>query len=162
LGRLLKPSMTVPPPLISVVVPIYNSGRFLRATLDSVAAQTEGRWECVVVDDGSVDDGPAIAGSFADADPRFRVETQENRGPSAARNAGFCASHRASRYVTFMDSDDVWLPHALGTLLERLERRLGPSVVMGWPSSSMPTAGSSTREAIPAEGDNGWGVLVGG
>ncbi|MGB9184654.1 MAG: glycosyltransferase family 2 protein [Solirubrobacteraceae bacterium] len=112
-----------PSPLISIVVPTYNSGRFLGANLESISAQTERRWECVVVDDGSADDSAVIAESFAASDARFRVVTQPNRGASAARNAGFRATDPGSQYVTFMDSDDVWLPDALETLLGRLEQR---------------------------------------
>lgn len=108
-------------PLISVVVPAYDAGRFLAATLESVAAQTEQRWECLVVDDGSSDDTYEIASGFARRDPRFRAFRVEHGGASNARNEGFRRLDAASRFVTFMDGDDVWLPHALETLLGRLE-----------------------------------------
>jgi glycosyltransferase involved in cell wall biosynthesis len=108
-------------PLISVVVPVFNSARFLAATLESVVAQSEQRWECVIVDDGSTDSSASVAASFAAADERFRVISQTNRGASAARNCGFRASNPQSRYVTFMDSDDVWRPRALQMLRERLD-----------------------------------------
>lgn len=116
-------SVHTPSPLISIVVPMYNSGRFLGATLESISTQTEQRWECVIVDDGSTDDSVMIAQSFAATDPRLCVRRQPKSGPSAARNAGFRASDPRSQYVTFMDSDDVWLPDALETLLLRLEER---------------------------------------
>jgi glycosyltransferase involved in cell wall biosynthesis len=108
-------------PLISIVMPTYNSGRFLGRTLESVVAQTEQRWECVVVDDGSADKSPRIAAEYSAADPRFRVIEQPNGGASSARNSGFRATNPSTSFVTFMDSDDVWLPHALATLLARLQ-----------------------------------------
>jgi glycosyltransferase involved in cell wall biosynthesis len=110
-------------PLISIVVPAYNAGRFLGATLESALAQTESRWECVVVDDGSTDDTFDVASGLARGDARIRVLRVENGGSSSARNHGFRASLPEAPYVTFMDSDDVWLPHALETLLEGIERR---------------------------------------
>jgi glycosyltransferase involved in cell wall biosynthesis len=115
------------PPLISIVVPAYNSAAFLLETLRSIAAQTEHDWECVIVDDGSTDGSVTIASSVATADPRFRVVTQTNQGASAARNTGFRNTHPASKYVTFMDSDDVWLPWAMEQLVRRLE--LAPMAV---------------------------------
>ena len=78
-------------------------------------------WECVVVDDGSTDDTLAIALDHTTEDPRFRVVQIENAGPSAARNAGYSATSSGSEFVTFMDSDDLWLPHALETLHQRLQ-----------------------------------------
>ncbi len=109
-------------PLISVVVPAYNAARFLGETLESLTAQTEERWECVVVDDGSTDTTFAIASGFAERDARFRALQVDHGGSSHARNEGFRASVRGTSYVTFMDSDDAWLPHAFATLLERLEQ----------------------------------------
>lgn len=104
-----------------MIVPAHNSARFLAATLDSVLGQSETRWECVVVDDGSTDATYDIARRYQDRDSRFHVHRTANRGAAAARNTGFRRSCPSSRYVTFMDSDDLWLPHALGTLLRRLE-----------------------------------------
>lgn len=104
-------------PLISVIVPAYNAAEFLPATLDSIVAQTEERWECVVVDDGSSDDTHSVATGYARDDGRIRVVRVSNGGASHARNAGFRHSSSSSEYVSFMDSDDVWLPHALETLL---------------------------------------------
>jgi glycosyltransferase involved in cell wall biosynthesis len=117
--------MSAGAPLVSIMVPAYNSGRFLAETLASIRQQTESRWECIVVDDGSSDDTVAVTRRFIREDPRFRIVCQQNRGASAARNAGFRASDPRTRYLTFMDADDVWLPHALATLLVRSERSPG-------------------------------------
>ena len=75
-------------PAVSVVVPVYNAGRWLARCLDSIAAQTYPRWECILVDDGSADDSGSICDGYAAKDPRFRVIHKENGGVSSARNAG--------------------------------------------------------------------------
>ena len=72
--------------------------------------QTEQDFEVVVVDDGSTDDTSEYARSFA-TDPRVRVISQPNRGPSAARNAAFAAARGS--YVSMLDADDLWLPEYL-------------------------------------------------
>jgi len=107
-------------PLISVVVPAYNHGRFLDHTLRSIQQQSFVDWECVVVDDGSTDNTSATAQRYATEDHRFRAVRTENNGESAARNHGYLLTDPGSEFVTFMDSDDVWLPNALATLLSRL------------------------------------------
>jgi glycosyltransferase involved in cell wall biosynthesis len=106
-------------PLISIIVPAHDAGRFLAATLDSVLAQTHGAWECIVVDDASQDDTLAIADGYAEADSRIRAFRIPHGGVSAARNAGFRAGSERAEYATFMDSDDVWVPGALEALLDR-------------------------------------------
>jgi glycosyltransferase involved in cell wall biosynthesis len=103
--------------MVSVVVPAHNAGKFLPATLESIIAQTEPRWECVVVDDGSSDDTYSVAAGYQRNDSRIRVIRVENGGASHARNEGFRRISTSSEYVTFMDSDDLWLPHAVETLL---------------------------------------------
>ena len=103
--------------LISVIVPAYNVAAFLPATLDSIVAQTEERWECIVVDDGSSDDTYSVASDYARHEERIQVVHVTHGGTSHARNAGFRSISPRSEYISFMDSDDVWLPHALATLL---------------------------------------------
>jgi glycosyltransferase involved in cell wall biosynthesis len=97
-------------PLISVVIPAFNAGAFIEATLDSVLGQTYARREVIVVDDGSTDD---TAGRVARYGPAVRCLRQVNAGPCAARNAGVAAA--AGEYLAFLDADDVWLPEALAT-----------------------------------------------
>jgi len=107
-------------PSVSIVIPAFNSDRFLGSTLRSVQEQSLTDWECVVVDDGSTDSTSEIAREFAAQDSRFRVVRIDNSGPSAARNHGYRLTSPGSEFVTFLDSDDVWLPHALATLASRL------------------------------------------
>src|SRR3954464_13788100 len=98
-------------PRISVVVPIYNVEAFLDECLESLAAQTMGDFEAVLVEDGSTDASAAIAERFVARDGRFRLVSQPNGGLSRARNTGVEAS-AGSPYLHFMDSDDVLAPTA--------------------------------------------------
>ncbi|HEV2561692.1 MAG TPA: glycosyltransferase [Rhizomicrobium sp.] len=104
-------------PLFSVVIPTYNRAGVLKEVLKSVLAQSCQDFEIVVVDDGSKDNPKKIIDEIADARIRFRA--QENRGASAARNAGIDLA--LGRYVAFLDSDDEFLPHHLETMRCLLE-----------------------------------------
>jgi glycosyltransferase involved in cell wall biosynthesis len=94
-------------PSVSVIIPCYNQGRFLGDAIESALRQTLGRPEVVVVDDGSGDDSAQVAARY----PGVRLIRQENRGLSAARNAGIDAS--TGDYLVFLDADDRLLPRAL-------------------------------------------------
>lgn len=104
--------------LISVVIPAYNCAQFIQQTISSLVQQTEQRWECVIVNDGSTDETLMIARAATATDRRFTVLTQANLGASAARNTGYRASSPAVDWVTFMDGDDMWRPDALRILLD--------------------------------------------
>lgn len=96
---------------VSVIIPVYNIERHLRQCLDSVAAQTLKDIEIICVDDGSTDSSPKILAHYAARDGRFRVLTQSNTGPGAARNAGLALAN--GQYVIFLDSDDWFEPNFL-------------------------------------------------
>mgnify|MGYP002854668285 CR=1 FL=1 len=106
-------------PLISLIVPVYNGERFLRACVESVLAQTCSAWELVLVDDGSSDGTAALADGFAAADARIRVFHRENGGVSAARNTGLDAVR--GEFVAFLDADDVLPETSLETRLALIE-----------------------------------------
>jgi len=95
-------------PTVSVVIPCYNGGAFLRETLESVLAQTRPALEVIVVDDGSTDDSGALAESFG---PPVRVIRQPNQGESVARNRAIAEA--TGEWVAFCDADDTWLPAKL-------------------------------------------------
>jgi CDP-glycerol glycerophosphotransferase len=105
---------------ISVVVPIYDVEDYLDECLRSIAGQTHGDLEVVMVDDGSTDSSAAIAERFARHDPRFTLIRQPNAGLGAARNTGLDAA--SGEYLAFADSDDVLPPDAYERLLATLER----------------------------------------
>jgi amino acid adenylation domain-containing protein len=101
---------------ISVVIPLYNKRNYVSRALYSVLNQTFQDFEIIIVDDGSTDDGPSIVQSIKD--PRIRLFRQANAGPGAARNRGVRES--TSEFVTFLDSDDEYLPHFLQASLDNL------------------------------------------
>jgi glycosyltransferase involved in cell wall biosynthesis len=105
--------------LVSIVVPMFNSEKTIKVCLTSVAEQTHEDWECIIVNDGSVDSSREIAESFATLDNRFHVLTTENKGVSDARNLGI--THSRGSYVAFLDSDDYWSPAKLEKQLRLLE-----------------------------------------
>ncbi|MBZ5739237.1 glycosyltransferase family 2 protein [Nocardioides mangrovi] len=106
-------------PLLSVVVPAYQVGRYVDECLVSILNQSWHDLEVVVVDDGSTDGTAARLAAFARADPRVRVHRQVNAGLGAARNVGTALA--TGTYLTFADSDDVVLPGAYAALVGSLE-----------------------------------------
>jgi cellulose synthase/poly-beta-1,6-N-acetylglucosamine synthase-like glycosyltransferase len=108
-------------PRISVVVPAYNSERYLRETIDSVLAQTFKDWELVVFDDGSTDDTLQVARPYADTDRRITVAHGPNQGVANARNRGLALTDPRAEFVVFLDHDDLWEPDALELLVATLD-----------------------------------------
>lgn len=103
-------------PLISVIMPAYNAGRFLEEAIRSVMDQTVTDWELLVLDDGSTDDTLVIAQRMAQLDDRIRVlPNEQNMGVACTRNRGFDLCR--GEYVALLDSDDVWYPQKLETQL---------------------------------------------
>lgn len=103
-------------PLVTVVVPTYQGEAYVRATLDSVLAQTFTDYELVVCDDGSTDGTLAILGSYGD---KLRLVRQKNRGVAAARNRA--AETARGEFLAFLDHDDLWEPEMLATLVPLLQ-----------------------------------------
>ncbi len=110
-------------PAISIITPLYNGERFLPETLASVRAQVFTDWEHILVDDGSTDRSGEMAQVAARADARLRALAAcgGNGGVARARNRGLAAASASSRYVIFLDQDDVWTPDALERLFRHLE-----------------------------------------
>jgi glycosyltransferase involved in cell wall biosynthesis len=110
-------------PLVSVVIPSYNSAATLPATLDSVLAQTYPRIEIIVVDDGSADDTAEVLARYA---PRVRAVRQANGGLARARNAGCDAA--SGSFIALLDADDLCEPERIGTQAMFMSAR--PDVVL--------------------------------
>ena len=96
--------------LISVIVPVYNTARWLARCLDSILTQSHSNLEILCVNDGSTDNSAEILAEYAAKDLRIKVFTQENAGLSAARNTGL--EHATGEWVTGVDSDDYLYPRA--------------------------------------------------
>ncbi|MBP2369071.1 glycosyltransferase family 2 protein [Pseudonocardia parietis] len=104
--------------LVTVITPAYNVGSWIGESIDSVLAQTETRFEYLIVDDGSTDDTADVVRSRAERDPRIRLIQVENGGSGAARNRALAES--AAPFVAFLDGDDRWHPQFLRHMLETL------------------------------------------
>ncbi len=113
-------------PLVSVVIPTHNYGRFLREAIDSVLAQTFQDLEIIVVDDASTDETRAVVAEYGD---RVRYVYHEGRRPNRTRNVGLDAAR--GRYVAFLDADDKWLPEKLRLQLPLIEARPDVGLVYG-------------------------------
>jgi glycosyltransferase involved in cell wall biosynthesis len=111
--------------VISVVIPSYNSGRFLREAIDSVLAQTYPHYTIVVVDDGSADETARIASSY----PSVFYVRQDHQGLPTARNTGLQASE--GKYVVFLDADDRLLPTHFETSVQAFRERPEAAFVCG-------------------------------
>lgn len=105
-------------PEVSIVIPLFNGGRFIARTLDAVLGQTFSDFEVIVVDDGSDDDGPGVVRAVADE--RVVLVRKPHAGIAATRNLGASLVSDGSRFVIFLDQDDLWLP----TFLERTRAAL--------------------------------------
>ena len=114
------------PPAVSVVIPLYNKGRYIKDTLASALAQTFSDFEILVVDDGSRDDGPARVKEIKD--PRIALIQQGNTGVAATRNRGM--KEAQAPFVAFLDADDLWTLDHLRHLIE-LSRRFPQAALFG-------------------------------
>ncbi len=106
---------------VSIIIPAYNSEKYLAWTLKSVLAQTVPDWEAIIVNDGSTDSTAEIAENFSRLDRRFRVVHQRNGGIARARNRGLLEAKPNYKYCMLLDHDDVYEPDALELLLTALE-----------------------------------------
>jgi len=107
-------------------MPLYKGVDFVEAALESVCAQTFEDWECICVDDGSIDGTGRIAEGIAAKDGRIRVVRQANGGTSAARNKALAMA--GGRYIAFLDEDDLFHPKCL-EVLHDIAVRHGADVV---------------------------------
>lgn len=104
-------------PLVSVVIPAYNVGDFLGATIESVLSQGVDEAEIIVVNDGSADDTANVMDRYAN---RIHSIHQSNRGVAAARNAGLANAN--GEFIAFVDGDDIWNSDNLAVKLAVLEK----------------------------------------
>ena len=131
---------------VSVIVPVYNVEKYLRACLESLAAQTLDDIEIIVVNDGSTDGSLAIAEEFAAKYPWFRVLSTENKGVSHARNYG--AQLSQGGYLAFVDGDDEVEPDYCKAMYEKAARD-GNDMVMCRADHIMMRSGQIQRVTYP-------------
>ena len=92
-------------PRVSVIIPCYNQAKYLSECLDSVLGQTYNDWECIIVNDGSLDNTKEVAKVYCNKDNRFKYFYQENQGLAATRNRGIKESK--GEFILPLDSDDI-------------------------------------------------------
>jgi len=138
-------------PSVSVIIPAYNTARYIGETLDSVFGQTYRDFEVIVINDGSPDSEAleAVLRPYLD---RIVYLKQENRGPAAARNLGI--QQARGEYIAFLDSDDCWLPEYLASQMGMFDVTPAPDIVSADTElfGDSPLAGKSFWELYPPRG----------
>lgn len=101
--------------MVSIIVPVYNSERYLSECIDSVLAQSYKNWELILVDDGSTDQSASICESYSNKDSRIKMLHKSNGGVSSARNLALSCMN--GEWICFLDSDDMLYDDALENLI---------------------------------------------
>lgn len=118
-------------PLITVVMPAYNARAYIEEAVASVQAQTEPRWELIVLDDGSTDGTRELIAALAQRDGRIRpVYNEANMGVARTRNRGFEMAR--GKYVALLDSDDAWQPEKLARQIDLAEQTGADIIYCGY------------------------------
>ena len=104
---------------VSIIMPAYNSSRWISDSIQSVLDQYYEQWELLIVDDGSTDNTKNLLNIFL-TDKRIKYYYQENSGPAVARNYGI--SKASGKYLAFLDSDDLWKPNKLEMQFNHLNK----------------------------------------
>ena len=116
--------------MISIIIPVYNGGDYLRPCFDSIIHQTYQDWELLLVDDGSTDDSGRVCDEYAAQEPLIRVIHKENGGQAAARNDGLAIAH--GDYVSFVDCDDWIEPDMYATMLQTMSKEQAEIIICGY------------------------------
>ena len=108
-------------PVVSVIIPAFNSGKHVSQTIESLLTQTCTDWEAIIVDDGSTDNTAAIVSQFSAKDKRIKLIRQHNHGSPIAKNKGIQAA--SGKYIQFLDSDDLLSPDKIANQVAILENQ---------------------------------------
>lgn len=116
-------------PIISIIVPVYNSEQYLQKSIHSIIAQTYKNLEIILVDDGSNDCSPEICDQLSEQDSRIKVIHKKNGGASTARNLGVEVS--TGELIVFVDSDDILPENSISLLYSPIEKYPDTEIVIG-------------------------------
>ncbi len=108
-------------PLISIIIPVHNAGRFLGDTIRSILAQTITDYEIILIDDDSADSCPEIIKTFCERENIRTKRLSPGKGAAGARNEGLELAE--GRYITFLDADDLWEPEKLQLQLDFMKEK---------------------------------------
>lgn len=106
--------------LVSIIMPAYNSEKFISESIESVLAQTFKNWELLIVDDGSLDNTKVVVNKYIENDSRIKYLYQENGKQGKARNNGI--NNSCGEYIAFIDSDDLWVADKLEKQIEAIRK----------------------------------------
>lgn len=137
--------------LVSIIVPVYNAGAYIRETISMVQAQTYGNWELLLVDDGSGDDSRQRISECMDmGDDRIRlISKAQNEGAARARNTGIEAAK--GRYIAFLDADDLWMPDKLEKELAFMRKKQAAFVFTAYEFGDEHAKGTGKVVQVPPE-----------
>ena len=111
--------------MVSVIMPCYNSQKYISSSIESVLAQSVTEWELLIINDASTDNTKDIINDFSKRDPRIKVfHLEKNSSAAVARNIGI--DNAQYKHIAFLDSDDLWLPEKLDKQLSLMEKRNMP------------------------------------
>ncbi|WP_167597908.1 glycosyltransferase family 2 protein [Leeuwenhoekiella sp. ZYFB001] len=116
--------------LVNIIIPIFNRGSLIRETLTSISQQTYPYFECILVDDGSIDNTVLVIKEFCSTDPRFKLFFRGKthlKGANSCRNIGFDQS--TGDYIIWFDSDDLMTPNHLEVKLKEIQRTKADFVI---------------------------------
>ena len=128
-------------PIVSIIVPVYNTEKYLSKCLDSILVQTFTDFECLLVENGSSDSSGVICDDYAVKDSRIKVVHQEGKGVSFARNTALDMA--SGQWIVFVDSDDWIEPDLLETALKTAQEH--PSDIIQW--NYIPEGGKKVKES---------------
>lgn len=114
---------------ISIIMPAFNSSKYIATTIESVLAQTFNDFELLIIDDGSTDNTSEIVNHYCKLDTRITLLCQKNQGVSYARNQGLELAK--GEYIAFLDSDDQWLPNKLEVHIQHFAKSSNLGISFG-------------------------------
>ena len=118
-------------PIVSVIMPVYNTAKYVEAAVESVLAQTFTNFELLIIDDEGTDDSIELCRAYDDK--RIRIISQANRGLAGARNTGI--RNARGQFIALLDSDDLWEPEKLERHVEHLRR--APHIGVSYAASKL-------------------------
>jgi len=117
-------------PLVSIIMPAYNAGKYISDSIASVISQTYQNWELIIINDYSKDNTPKIIENYANADSRIKVfSNSKNVGVSETRNKGIELA--TGNWIAFLDSDDMWHPQKLEKQIEKIKSNSADFIFTG-------------------------------
>ena len=135
---------------VSIIVPIYNSEKFLSRCLNSIREQTFDDFEVIMINDGSTDNSSGVCEEYCKSDARFKLVNQKNAGPSAARNRGI--DEADSKYLSFIDADDWVEPDFIEQLYNAAEQTDADitvcSYIVDYPDKSIKRAATHLKPGL--------------